>query len=123
MSNAHQPILVVDDDTDIRETIIEILEENGFRALAASNGTEALAALRAMGEPPCLILLDLMMPIMDGRAFREAQQADPVLARIPVIILSAFRDSADTARELEATAFLPKPVSLQSLMNLVDTYC
>lgn len=123
MSDAHHPILVVDDDTDIRETIIEVLEENGHRALAAANGTEALAALRAMGEPPCLILLDLMMPIMDGRAFREAQQADPELARIPVIILSAFRDSAETAKELEATAYLPKPVSIDALMSLVDAYC
>lgn len=123
MSGAHHPILVVDDDTDIRETIIEVLEESGHRALPAANGTEALAALRAMNEPPCLILLDLMMPIMDGRAFREAQQADPVLANIPVIVISAFRDSAETARELDAAGYLPKPVSLEALIDIVDAFC
>jgi CheY-like chemotaxis protein len=116
-------ILVVDDDPDIRETIVEILEDSGHRAIAAANGNEALARLREEGDPPCLILLDLMMPIMDGRAFRQAQLADPTLAPIPVIVLSAFRDTAETARQLAAAGHLTKPVTLDALMNLVDTFC
>ena len=64
-----------------------------------------------------------MMPVMDGRAFREAQLADPTLAPIPVIVLSAFRDTAETARQLEAAGHLTKPVSLDALMSLVETYC
>jgi CheY-like chemotaxis protein len=123
MSHQHHPILVVDDDADIRETIVEVLEENGHRTLSAANGNEALAALRNADEPPCLILLDLMMPIMDGRAFREAQQADPELSKIPVIVLSAFRDSAETAKQLDAAGFLPKPVSLDALISLIDSFC
>ncbi len=122
-SREHHPILVVDDDPDIREAIIEVLEENGHRTLSAANGNEALAALRSSDEPPCVILLDLMMPIMDGRAFREAQQADPELAKIPVIVLSAFRDSAETAKQLDVAGYLPKPVSLDALISLIDTFC
>ena len=117
------PILVVDDDADIRETIVEVLEDNGHRTIAAANGTEALDKLRMLGDVPCLILLDLMMPVMDGVAFREAQMGDPDLAKIPVIILSAFRDSAETAKQLNAAGHLPKPVRLDALIEMVDTFC
>lgn len=116
-------ILVVDDDPDIRETLVELLEENGHPAFAAANGNEALETLRTAGETPCLILLDLMMPGMDGIAFREEQLKDPALSPIPVIVLSAFRDSAETAQQIAATAHLPKPVSFDALMKLVETYC
>lgn len=116
-------ILVIDDDPDIRETLIEVLEDAGHETLAAANGNEALRTLRTTESPPCLILLDLMMPIMDGRTFREEQLKDPALAAIPVVVLSAFRDAADTANELSAQAHLPKPVSLDALMRVVDTYC
>jgi len=119
----HSPILVVDDDPDIREAIVEVLEENGHRTLSAANGDEALATLRSSNEPPCVILLDLMMPVMDGRAFREAQQADPELSKIPVIVLSAFRDSAETAKQLDVAGYLPKPVSLEALISMIDNFC
>jgi len=116
-------ILVVDDDPDIRETLVEILEESGHEALSAANGNEALQTLRGASDPPCLILLDLMMPVMDGRAFREAQLADPALAPIPVIVISAFKDSGQTAQELEVAGHLSKPVTLDALLSVVDTYC
>lgn len=116
-------ILVVDDDPDIRDTIVEILEEAGHVAQSAANGNEALARLRASGDVPCLILLDLMMPIMDGRAFREEQLKDPALSPIPVIVISAFRDTAETAKQLAAAGHLQKPVSLDALLGVVETFC
>jgi len=115
-------ILVVDDDADIRDTIVEVLEEAGHTAEAAANGDEALQKLRG-SEPPCLILLDLMMPVMDGRTFREEQLKDPALSPIPVVVLSAFRDGADTAKQMNAAGHLPKPVSLDQLIELVGTFC
>lgn len=115
-------ILVVDDDPDIRDTVIEVLEEHGLRAQGAANGVEALRALRDDPELPRLILLDLMMPGMDGRAFREAQLADPALAPIPVVVISAFRDSAETAEQLGAAGHLTKPVSLDDLLDVIQQH-
>lgn len=119
---AHR-VLVVDDDTDIRETVIEVLEENGHTAVGASNGNEALEALRTLDEPPCLILLDLMMPEMDGEAFRTIQLQDPALSPIPVVVISAFRDSAERAEHLKAAGHLSKPISLEALISIVETFC
>ena len=116
-------VLVVDDDPDIRETLIEVLEENGHAAFGASNGNEALDKLRAADSPPCLILLDLMMPIMDGEAFREEQLRDPALSPIPVVVISAFKDSAERAQQLKASGHLGKPVSVNDLISMVETFC
>src|SRR5690242_8866746 len=82
-------VLVVDDDYAIREMLTEVLEDAGYRVISVENGAAALAQLREMLTPPCLILLDLMMPVMTGWEFRIAQQADARLAAIPVIALSA----------------------------------
>jgi len=116
-------VLVVDDDPDLREAMIEVLQENGHAATGAANGNEALTALRAATEQPCLILLDLMMPIMDGRQFREEQMRDPALSPIPVIVISAFRDVAQTAEEMKVAAHVKKPVSLRDLVQLVERFC
>ncbi len=116
-------VFVVDDDPDIREAMIEILEERGHQATGAANGNDALVQLRASSEPPCLILLDLMMPVMDGREFREQQMRDPVLSPIPVIVISAFRDLEETAQQMKVAAHVKKPVSLHDLVQLVERYC
>jgi CheY-like chemotaxis protein len=116
-------VLVVDDDDDIRQAMIEVLEEHGLRAIGAANGSEALAMLRAGNALPCLILLDLMMPLMDGAAFRSAQLKEPALAAIPVVIVSAFADAEETARRLGAAAHLTKPIRLETLIAVVKTYC
>ena len=116
-------VLIVDDDPDIRDTVIEVLEEQGCEVLGAANGNEALAKLRAAPDHPCLILLDLMMPVMDGRAFREAQLEDPAISEIPVVVISAFRDVADTADAMGVAAHVKKPVSLKDLIALVHRYC
>src|SRR5215207_3043427 len=81
-------ILVVDDDEDIRVTIQQILEEEGYPALAAANGEEALRIIHSQPRRPRLVLLDLMMPVMDGQRFQAKLSEDPGLAAVPVVILS-----------------------------------
>src|SRR5204863_7477007 len=99
-------ILVVDDDADIREVLREVLTESGRHVLTAANGLEALQILRA-GSSPCMVLLDLMMPVMDGYNFLVHQQNDPALAQIPIAVISAGR-SIEIDRLAGAT-LLPQP--------------
>jgi CheY-like chemotaxis protein len=114
-------ILVVDDDRDIRDSVMEMLEEHGFRTAGAANGLEALAMLRG-GPRPALILLDLMMPVMDGRGFREEQLKNPAWADIPVVVVSAWGNVETQARDL-ALGFVRKPVTMRALIALVRSYC
>jgi CheY-like chemotaxis protein len=115
-------VLVVDDDRDIRDTLIEMLEDQGHRATGAANGREALAVLEASPQPPCLILLDLMMPVMDGRGFREEQLKHPAWAQIPVIVISAYSDAQAQARALELEC-LRKPLGMRPLIDAVRRHC
>ena len=115
-------VLVVEDDPDIRATLCEALEDNGYTTVGAGNGIEALDYLRSAPEKPCLILLDLMMPVMDGQTFRAEQRADPVLAEIPVVVISAYRDVEKYAAEL-ATEYLAKPVRLDTLLETARKHC
>jgi CheY-like chemotaxis protein len=115
-------VLVVEDDPDIRATICEALEDNGYATAGAGNGVEALAYLRSAAEKPCLILLDLMMPVMDGQTFRAEQRADPAFADIPVVVISAYRDVEKYADELAADC-LPKPVRLDTLLETARKHC
>src|SRR5690242_7123757 len=101
MSQAQsRTLLVVEDDADVREALIEVLADHGYFALAAANGREALEILRAEGPRPSVILLDIMMPVMDGQQFRAAQLEDPELAAIPVIVLSAHAKVADLMKQM-----------------------
>src|SRR5205823_5747425 len=104
-------VLVVEDDPTTRDAMKMILEFGGFRVAEAANGREALDQLRS-APPPCLILLDLMMPVMDGRQFREEQRKAPELASIPVVVVSADTDLPDQARTLGAVGYLQKPVDV-----------
>jgi CheY-like chemotaxis protein len=90
-------VLVIEDDDDVREALVETFEEQGYATAGAAHGQAALDYLRDATELPCLIVLDLMMPVMDGRKFRLAQLATPGLANIPVIILI----TADYLRDCE----------------------
>lgn len=110
-------LLVVEDDEDIRETLVSLLSMEGFRVAGCSNGHEALTWLRASPKPD-LILLDLRMPIMDGWQFRIAQKGDPQLAGIPAIALSA--DSTPKAAAIDAEAYLKKPVDYDTLLDTID---
>ena len=116
-------VLVVEDDLDIRQALMEILEEHGFTALGARDGAEALGLLGRATDLPCLILLDLMMPVMDGATFREAQRGDPRLASIPVVVLSAHRDLQGQAGSLDAVSILRKPPSVRELVNVLRAHC
>jgi len=117
------PVLVVDDDFDIRSMIAQILELEGFEVVAAHSGSEALARLREGDRMPKLILLDIMMPVMDGWEFRHQQLADPRLAAIPVVVLSGQPAVLDKALALGAAEALKKPVPLQTLLSMVTRFC
>ena len=116
-------IFVVDDEEMIRDSVVEFLDENGYDAVGAAHGRDALDKLTASGPRPCLILLDLMMPVMDGRSFREEQLQTPELASIPVVLFSAYRDVAKTADELHAAGHLAKPLNLTTLLQTVRRHC
>jgi CheY-like chemotaxis protein len=115
-------ILVVDDDEDIRETLVDVLADAGYAARVAASGREALDLL-AGEDLPALILLDLTMPGMDGCGFRQAQVADPRIASIPVLIVSARRDLAAEARRLGATGWIQKPMKLDVILREVESRC
>lgn len=116
-------VLVVDDDVAIREALEAVLEDEGYAVQGAANGREALKILRSGTGAPAVILLDLMMPVMNGWEFRAEQQGDPNLAPIPVVVLSADRDIAAKAAALQAPAYLAKPVNLDVLLDTVRGYC
>jgi CheY-like chemotaxis protein len=110
-------ILVVDDDVDLRETLGELLSEEGYDARCFENGRTALEYLRAGGDPG-LILLDLMMPEMNGWQFREEQLRDDRLSRIPVVVMTASRSLESTP--ISASEVLLKPIALDELIRAVE---
>ncbi len=119
-SVAHCPVLIVEDDADLREMMAQLLSLEGFQTATVANGREALDYLHN-GDAPDIILLDLMMPVMDGWEFRRKQQADPALASVPVIVLSALDQTR--AADVNAAAFLKKPLDFDRLIQLVRSYC
>ena len=116
----HRPVLIVEDDADLREMMAQLLALEGFGATTAANGREALEYLE-QGDPPNVILLDLMMPVMDGWEFRRQQQSNPALANVPVIVLSAL--DPRRAADVNAVEFLKKPLDFDRLLELVRHYC
>jgi len=116
-------ILIVDDDAGIRQIVTVFLEYKGYSAVSVANGAEALDYLQHSYSRPQLIVLDLMMPVMDGGAFRHHQQQNPELAAIPVVVLSAAADIQEQAPTLRAAAYLPKPIDFDTLLALVEQYC
>jgi CheY-like chemotaxis protein len=111
-------VLVVDDDAAIRMLIAEALEGEGYGVVTAINGADALMVLAAM--QPAAIVLDLMMPVMDGRAFLAARRQDPRQAAIPVLILSAAHDLGGAGPALGARACMAKPFDLEVLLAVVE---
>jgi CheY-like chemotaxis protein len=110
-------VLVVDDNESLREALVILLGGEGYDVVTASNGREALDRLR--DTEPCIILLDYAMPVMDGRAFRDAQKANRRWAGIPVVVITAHhREPA--ARSIDALAILQKPLSYETLAPLLE---
>jgi len=115
-------VLVVDDDPDILEVTRFVLESAGYRVSTAANGAEALNCLHGEAAP-CVIILDLMMPGMNGWEFRAEQARDPGLAAIPVIVVTGAGTAAREAASLDTACLLEKPVALATLLSMVGRYC
>jgi CheY-like chemotaxis protein len=109
-------ILVVDDDEEIRELLRIALSADGYTVAGVPNGREALYYLRSHADV-CIVLLDLMLPEMDGAAFRAAQQRDRSLAWIPIVVMSAMIDADRRAREIGARRFVRKPLDLDEVRH------
>jgi CheY-like chemotaxis protein len=111
-------VMFVEDDFNLRDALIPVLEYEGHHVVGAANGREALERLRSMPRPS-LILLDLMMPEMDGAAFRAEQLRDPDLASIPVVVVSADPSAVEKAERMGAVGCLQKPVDIDALIEEV----
>lgn len=120
--DASGSVLVVDDDFDIREALGGILEDMGFAVQTAADGMEALELLRARAHPG-LILLDLMMPRMNGYQFRAIQARDPLLSPIPVVVFTADGRIDRHAADLAALTCLRKPIDVDELVAAVRRHC
>lgn len=117
----NQPtVFIVEDDVDTREMIGRFLQMEGYAVETAANGRQALERLDA-GTRACVILLDLMMPVMDGWEFRRQQVSHATCADIPVIVFSAA--GRDRMRQIEANDYLAKPVDLEDLLKRVARFC
>jgi CheY-like chemotaxis protein len=114
-------VMIVEDDPDTREMLGRFLELEGFYVRTAANGQLALQALRADSEL-CVILLDLMMPVMNGWQFRQAQARDPVLSQIPVVVVTAAGAREDIP-PIDAYGWLSKPVDLDRLLATIGPLC
>ncbi|MES1210110.1 MAG: response regulator [Pseudomonadota bacterium] len=120
MAGPTHTVLVIEDDTDVRNALAELLSGEGYAVSLTADGGEALDKLRA-GLRPSVILLDLMMPNVDGWDFRRAQLDDPSLAAIPVILLTASGFRPDSMRsEQGRLEMLPKPVQAHVLLDTLE---
>jgi CheY-like chemotaxis protein len=119
--SVHCPVLIVEDDADLRDMMAQLLLLEGYQAHSVANGRDALDYMHQSSDRPEVILLDLMMPVMDGWEFRRRQMEDPAIAHLPVVVLSAL----DRARAdgLSGAAFLKKPLDFDRLLELVRRFC
>ena len=113
-------VLIVEDDDDVREFMQLLVSTSGYDTMTARDGQDALAKMRE--RKPCMVLLDLQMPRMDGWEFRERQLQDATLAHIPVVCVTAFFDPAQVTQKLGLRC-LPKPTDFPSLLEAVHTTC
>jgi CheY-like chemotaxis protein len=119
-SSCDHVVMVVDDDPDIRDSLADLLLDEGYRVVTAQDGSEALDKLRTLR--PCAILLDWMMPVMNGAQFQAAKHEDASLASIPVVIISADRNVAENAKAV-GLEYLAKPVRIEQVLNALERHC
>jgi CheY-like chemotaxis protein len=117
---APRSVLLVDDDAAIRDALSDLLADEGFTVHCTANGREALAWLQQSIDPPDTILLDLMMPVMDGRMLLRTRKTDPRLQRIPVLVFTAERACPDLAGDPDIDGILPKPIVVEELLEAID---
>lgn len=110
-------VLIIDDEDGVRESLKELLEDEGFAVETAANGAEALATLQA-GDPPCVVILDLIMPVMSGNELFARMQTDPRLSQVPVII-----STSDPSRAPRGVPILQKPLNLDRLLGTLRQHC
>jgi CheY-like chemotaxis protein len=122
-ADSRRVVLVVEDDPDALDAIIAILEDAGYDALRAANGSEALRQLADHDGRCDLILLDLLMPVMNGWDFRRKQKDTPAFADIPVLLMSAGAHMATVSGELNAAGTVTKPVEVADLLAVVQRHC
>lgn len=113
-------ILVIDDDPAICQTMKDVLEIHGYHVVTAKDGKDGIKALTSMASLPCIVLLDLMMPGMNGWGFLDYHKSKPEYASVPVIICSAYEASA---KSIGTSPVLIKPVQLSSLLGAVKAFC
>lgn len=114
-------VLIVEDDLDTREMLARFLEIAGYQVVLAANGVEALKVLRG-GAVASVILLDLMMPVMDGWQFRDEQRRDPSMSHIPVVVVTAA-GPRERVPPIDADAWMPKPIDLDGLLETLEAFC
>ncbi len=114
-------VLVVEDDAATRQLLASCLQLEGYSVETATNGAEGLEHMRQ--RRPCVVLLDLMMPVMNGEQFRRAQLQDPALAQVPVVCISAVYNACERAQFLDAAACLVKPFDIMQVVDLVRLQC
>ncbi len=117
---SHMSILIVEDDKPVRDMLKDVLEIEGYKIVTAADGNEGLEILRTMSPLPCLIVLDLMMPGTNGWRFLDYQRQDAALSKIPVVVCSAYSESA---KSVKPDGIVEKPVQLEHLLETVNAYC
>ena len=113
-------VLVVEDDRAIRQMIKDVLEVEGYTVFTAADGREGIEQLKSLSPSPCMVVLDLMMPGTNGWKFLDHQRSDPKLSAIPIIVCSAYSESA---KSVKPNAILEKPVKLDALLHAVHEFC
>ena len=116
-------ILIVEDDRYLREDMVELFQQDGYAVTQAADGAEALRSLTFTAYRPCVILLDLMMPVMNGWNFRALQLTDLALAAIPVVIVTGVADAKLEAQTLAVGGYVKKPFDIDALLIEVRRHC
>src|SRR5262245_35335645 len=116
-------VLIIEDDRSISESLSELLESEGYAVEVAYNGQEGLEALNKAPILPCLILLDLMMPVKDGFQFRAEQLQDPRISQVPVVVMSADGNVQQKKARIGAAEYIRKPVDIEVYLDVIRRVC
>lgn len=121
--NSNPYIMIVEDSIDISEILCRLYESEGYNVILAKHGGDAIEKLKTVSKLPCVILLDLMMPVMDGYRFCVEQKKDMRLAEIPVVIMTADANAKEKSVEVGASGYIRKPVEIETLLEVAAKYC